>query len=182
MRWVWIAAIAICVTRVAHAEETRECSSTLYAEPTLLFGVDGDGKGVSRLRAGLGFVAVGCGAQNVETYNLRVGGFLEGGSEQIGNAFSAGVEVEYSDVFDGRRFGIRAHVDPSIVRTFAIGGRVRAGSAVLGIEAIYSARGNDQGSAAAVLGSIGLSHRAGAIVTLAGVLLAGLVVASVHPE
>lgn len=176
-----VVVVVVCV-RVARAEDAatpkRDCSATLYAEPTFLVGVDGEGKGVQRIRGGLGFVAVGCSPTNAETYNLRLGGFLEGGSEQIGNAFSAGLEVEYSNVFDGRRLGVRAAVDPTVVRTFALGARVRGGPFVLGVEAIYSARGNGQGAAAAVLGSLGLSGRAGAIVTLGGLVLAGIVVAS----
>ena len=99
-----------------------------------------------------------------------LGGFAQVGSEQIGDAFSKGIETEVNMPVGARgaRVGGRAYYGTANHGLYILGGGVRyrpTSSVHFGFEMIYSSRSSEgQPAAVGAFGVIGVGGKAGAVV------------------
>jgi hypothetical protein len=154
----------------APLSQRSTCRSNLYLEPTLLAGATRK-SGIARLHAAAGFRYSHCPANEPEGFRLHLGLFVQVGSEEIGDAFTKGIETEFNLPFREARLGGRAYYGTANHELFIVGAgvRYRTGQVHFGFEMIYSSR-STEGQPAAVAGvaAFGVSGKAGAIV--AGVI------------
>ena len=155
-----------------------ECRSNLYLEPTLLLGATRN-TSVTRLHTAVGFRYSRCPTDAPESFRLHLGAFAQVGSEEIGDAFTKGIETEFNVPFREARLGGRAYYGTANHGLYIIGGgvRFRTGPMSFGLEMIYSSRSTEgQPAAVAGLAAIGVTGKAGAVVAavLGGLALVAL--------
>src|SRR5687767_5157069 len=126
---------------------SKPCRSNLYLEPSLLFGGSSQG-GVGRLHAAVGFRYSHCPTPTgPDGFRVMLGGFAQVGSEQIGDAFTKGIETEFNMPVGVRRarLGGRAYYGTANHGLYMIGGgvRYRPGPVHFGFEMIYSSRSSE---------------------------------------
>ena len=108
----------------APALQRAKCQSNLYLEPTLLVGRSRK-DGIGRLHGAGGFRYSRCPTDGPESFRVHLGFFVQVGSEEVGDAFTKGGELEYNTPFREGRIGGRAYYGTANHGLYIIGGGVR---------------------------------------------------------